>query len=189
MLTLLPEPSCTVVELPADPFDSQFQAHAAEAARLRQSSEQNPFGAIPNNGTNRAFLGFAPFNGHQIQNPAGFAPTNNGFVHNGYAAPDPAVPGPPPANIVPQHGVQIHGFANNMQGVGQGYGNGIGNGHGNANGHDARARSVRKASAQATEDVATYLSQQKTEDEAHGMRSEGEDSQASEYHDLPDEFV
>ncbi|KAK3203098.1 hypothetical protein GRF29_112g259749, partial [Pseudopithomyces chartarum] len=180
------EPSCLVVELPADPFDAQFQADAAEAARIRQSSEMNPFGAIQNNGTNRSLLGFASFNGHQ--NPAGFAPSNNGFVHHGYA---PAVP--PPALSMPQHGVSLHGLANHVQGSVQGYDNGYGNGHGNGygngNGNEYRARSARKASAQATEGVAAYLSHQKNEDEALGVRSEGEDSQVSEYHDVLDEFV
>jgi hypothetical protein len=197
-----------MVELPADPFDAQFQADAAEAARIRQSSEMNPFGAIQNNGTNRPLLGFASFNGHQ--NPAGFAPNNNDFVHHGYA---PAVP--PPALSMPQQGVSLHGFANHVQGSVQGYdngygdlhgnghghglgngnNNGYGNGHGNGNSngngnsHESRARSVRKASAQATEGVAAYLSHQKNEDEALGVRSEGEDSQVSEYHDVPDEFV
>lgn len=186
LLTLLTEPSCLVVELPADPFDAHFQADAAEAARIRQSSEMNPFGAIQNNGTNRSLLGFASFNGHQ--NPAGFAPSNNGFVHHGYA---PAVP--PPALSMPQHGVSLHGFANHVQGSVQGYDNGYGNGHGNGygngNGNESRARSARKASAQATEGVAAYLSHQKNEDEALGVRSEGEDSQVSEYHDVLDEFV
>lgn len=124
---------------------------------------------------NRNFQGFTPINGNPTL--AGFGPGRNDLFDNGFAASGPVL-----IDDMPTNGTQFHGFANIMQDSVTDSGNGN-------NGQDvSRARPARKASAQATEGVATLLMNQKNEDEALGERSSGEDSQASEYHDFEEDY-
>ena len=158
-----------------------FEKHAAEAADIRQSSEQNPFAGYQPGVTSGGFQDFAWSHGHQSL--TGF-PTNNGTTfESGFVSPDIAFDDPFSISGPVTHGLPVHGISRDMQGLDVGFNNG------DTNVSGGRARSTRKASVQATDGVAALLRHQKEEDIAEGERSSGEDSQTSEYHDLDEKSI
>lgn len=70
-----------------------------------------------------------------------------------------------------------HGFHNDMPA----FNNGMPSG--------GRSRSTRTASAKASQGVATVLRRQKDMEKADGEKSSGEDTQASEYYDLDNDYI
>jgi hypothetical protein len=161
-------------ELPVDPLDA-FERDAAEAAELRQTSQQNPFSGFTSNGVggiaNGGFQGFDASNNHTA--------FNNGFTNPGMALHDPFTA---PSHSNNSFFNDMHTFTNGMQ-------TGIGHGYTPADTNVSRSRSARTASVQAAEGVAAVLRHQKDQDEVDGENSSGEDSQASEYHDVDSEYV
>ncbi|OAG07950.1 uncharacterized protein CC84DRAFT_1256905 [Paraphaeosphaeria sporulosa] len=159
-------------DLPPDPLDSvdTFARDAAEAAELRHTSQQNPFAGFTsaemNGGMNGGFQGFDTSNVHRGLD--GLSMTN------GFAMDDPFT-----APTHPSHGFHndMPTFANAMQATG---GGAI---------PVSRNRSTRTASVQASEGVAAVLRRQKDMDKADGEKSSGEDTQASEYYDLDNDYI
>jgi hypothetical protein len=161
-------------ELPVDPLDT-FQRDAAEAAELRQTSQQNPFSGFTSSGmggiASGDFHGFDASNNHTT--------FNNGFTSPGMALDDPFT--------APNH--SNHGFFNDMHAFANGMQAAVGNSYAPVGTNVSRSKSARAASALASKGVATVFHRQKDQDELDGEKSSGEDSQASEYHDLDSEYV
>lgn len=158
----------------ADPFGADtFEKDAAEAAELRQISEQDPFAASESN-VSMAFQEFTPINSHRTLSGFNMSNTSNFNFDNGLPTSGLGIGDmmaarsmSPQKRVVPSMGLD----------------------GGDVNASGGRARSARKASAQASEGVAAFIRSQKQEDEAAGEKSSGEDSKASEYHDLDNEEV
>ena len=161
----------TFVNLPADPFDADnFEKDAAEAAELRKSSEQDPFGGDEYE-TYNGFQGFTPINGNR--NMAGFSMMDTPAFGNGFNYSHLPLGGPHNHSMVHQTVVAPFMELDN---------------EGNK-ATPGRAKSVRKASAQASEGVSAFIRRQKSEDEANGEKSSDDVSQASEYHELDGDYV
>ncbi|KAF2444751.1 hypothetical protein P171DRAFT_472755 [Karstenula rhodostoma CBS 690.94] len=174
-------------ELPVDPIDAAdtFERDAAEAAELRQTSQQNPFAGFAagamngamNGGMNGEFQGFDMSSGHRTLN--GFGLSSGTVLPNGFTMDDPFT-----APSHPNHGFHndIPAFTNGMQAAADAA-------HQLPATTISRSRSTRTASAQASEGVAAVLRRQKDMDKADGEKSSGEDTQASEYYDLDNDYI
>ncbi|KAL5394909.1 hypothetical protein PMIN06_005685 [Paraphaeosphaeria minitans] len=155
-------------ELPPDPLGAvdTFARDAAEAAELRQTSQQNPFASFTSGEMNGDFQGFNVSNAYRGLDGLGMA--------NDYALEDPFTA---PTHL--NHGLHndMPAFASHVQAADDGAT------------PVSRNRPVRTASAQASEGVAAVLRRQKDLDQADGEKSSGDDTQASEYYDLDNDYV
>ncbi|KAJ4305276.1 hypothetical protein N0V90_000807 [Kalmusia sp. IMI 367209] len=186
-------------EYPSDSLDiADFERDSARATELREAAEDpfTDFGMpmhAPNRGISASISEDLNAMAQTSGTPNGYARSSVGdgmhAFNNGFASPTYAQSYVP---VKTQHLPILGQDFCSVQGLGVGADDPFRDPRPSAAPSDAsnsRARSNRKASAQASEGMAAWLRRQKDEDENDGAKSSEEDSQASEYHDIDGDYI